>query len=102
MVRLGAAAGPLFAELQNVDLHQPLLMEVKLIGCSAINRFCPTYSRLQIITGPGTACKDKWNARGKKGLVRLVFTGVLSLIREGIPHLKQGFLFYFSKTLTQT
>ena len=69
-------------------------MEVKVIGCSAINWFCPTDSRLQKITGPGTACQMKWNARGKKGPVRIVFTGVLSLIREGMTHLEQGFLFF--------
>ena len=82
MVRLGGAAGPLFAELQNADSRRSLLMEVKIIGCSAINWSCPTDSRLQNIAGPGTACQEKGNARGKKGPVRRVFTGVLSLIRE--------------------
>ena len=80
---LGAADGPLFAELRNADSCQSLLMEVKLIGCSAINWFCLTNSWFQNITGPGTACQDKGNTRGKKGPVRRVFTGVLSLIREG-------------------
>ena len=79
MVRLWAAASPLFAELRIVDSHQPLLMDVKLIGHSAINWFCPADSRLQNITGPGTACQDKRTARGKKGPVRSVFTGVLSV-----------------------
>ena len=65
-----------------MDLCQPLLVEVKLIGCSAINWFCTTNSWLQRITGPGTACQDKRSARGKKGPVGLVFTGVLTLIRE--------------------
>ena len=54
MVRFGAAAHPLFAELQNVDLHQPLLMEVKLIGCSPISAH-PIVGR-KTISGPGTAC----------------------------------------------
>ena len=84
-----------------MDLCQPLQMEVKLTGCSAINWFCPTDSRLQNITGPGTACQDKWNARGKKGPVRLVFTGVLSLIREGINSQMRIFV-PFSETLTLT
>ena len=91
-------AGPLFAELQNADSCQSLLMEVKVIGRSAINQFCLTNSRLQKIAGPGTACQVKWNTRGKKGPVRIVFTGVLtgvlSLIR---PRLKQGFLLIFLK-----
>ena len=102
MVRLGAAASPLFAELRNVDLHQPLLIEVKLIGCSAINWFCPTDSRLQKITGPGTACQDKQNPRGKKGPVRLVFTGVLSLIREGMTPSQTRIIVHFGETLTLT
>ena len=99
MVRLGGLASPLFAELRNVDSHQSLLMEVKIIGCSAINWFCPTDSRLQNIAGPGTACQDKGNARGKKGPVRRVFTGVLSLIREGTTPSRTS---YFSETLTLT
>ena len=95
-------AGPLFAELQNADSHQPLLMEVKLRGCIAINWFCPTDSRLQTITGPGTACQDKWNARGKKGPVRTVSTGVLSLIREGMTPSRTRNFVNFSETLTLT
>ena len=71
-------------------------MEVKIIGCSAINWFCPTDSRLQNIAGPGTACQEKGNARGKKGPVRRVFTGVLSLIREGTtPSRTRNFVLFF-------
>ena len=70
-------------------------MEVKLIGCSAINWFCPTNSKLQNIAGPGTACQDKGNARGKKGPVIRVFTGVLFYSGREQPHLKQSFWFIF-------
>ena len=102
MARLGDAAGALFAELRNANSCQPLIIEVKLIGCSTINWNCRTDSRLQKITGPGTACQVKWNARGKKGPVSIVFTGVLSLIREGMTptpqnhqFMKKTFLFYY-------
>ena len=84
MARLGDAAGPLFAELRSVNPYQPLLIEVKLIGCSVINWNCPTNSRLQKITGPGTAWQVKQNARGKKGPISIVFTGVLSFFRKGM------------------
>ena len=102
MVRLGAAAGPLFAELQNADSRQSLLMEVKLIGCGAVIWFCPTDSRLQNITRPDIACQDKGNARGKKGPVRRVFSGVLSVIREGMTPSQTRIFVLFLETLTLT